>query len=61
MQMRDQLGILYTDTDFADLFPTLGQPAAAPWRLALITVWQFLEHLTDRQAADAVRSRIDWK
>ncbi|MBA3823692.1 MAG: IS1182 family transposase [Ktedonobacterales bacterium] len=61
MQMRDQLGVLYEDTDFADLFPTLGQPADAPWRLALVTVWQFLENLTDRQAADAVRSRIDWK
>jgi transposase len=61
MQMRDQLGTLYEDIDFVDLFPVLGQPAATPWRLALVTVWQFLEHLTDRQAADAVRSRIDWK
>ncbi len=38
-----------------------GQPALAPWRLALITIMQFAENLTDRQAADQVRSRIDWK
>ena len=52
---------LYTDHDFADLFPTRGQPAACPWRLGVITILQFLEGLSDRQAADAVRSRIDWK
>jgi transposase len=61
MQLRDTLGTMYTDEAFADLFPTHGQPAEAPWRLALITVLQFMEHLTDRQAADAVRSRLDWK
>jgi len=43
------------------LFPKEGQPAEAPWRLALITVMQFVENLSDRQAADAVRGRIDWK
>jgi len=41
--------------------PTVGQPAEAPWRLALVTVMQFAENLTDRQAAEAVRGRIDWK
>lgn len=61
MQFRDALGTVYTDEAFADLFPTHGQPAEAPWRLALVTVFQFMEHLTDRQAADAVRSRLDWK
>lgn len=61
VQVRDELGTLYTDEDFADLFPTHGQPAEAPWRLALVSVVQFLEGLTDRQAADAVRSRLDWK
>lgn len=61
LQLRDSLGTMYTDEAFADLFPTHGQPAEAPWRLALVTVFQFLEHLTDRQAADAVRSRLDWK
>ena len=56
-----RLPTIYTDEAFADLFPTHGQPAEAPWRLALVTVFQFMEHLTDRQAADAVRSRLDWK
>ncbi len=61
VQLRDALGVLYSDDDFADLFPVRGQPAKAPWRLALVTVLQFLEGLPDRQAADAVRSRLDWK
>jgi transposase len=59
--LRDELGTLYADTLFADLFPRRGHPAEAPWRLALVTVLQFAENLPDRQAADAVRSRIDWK
>ena len=53
--------ILPEDSDFADLFPSRGQPAEAPWRLALVTLMQYGEGLTDRQAADAVRTRIDWK
>ncbi len=61
MQMRDVLGTFFTDDQFADLYPADGQPAYAPWRLALVSVMQFAENLTDRQAADAVRSRIDWK
>jgi len=61
MQLRDALGTIYTDEVFADLFPTHGQPAEAPWRLALVTVFQFMEGLTDRQAADAVRDRLAWK
>jgi transposase len=61
VEMRDALGALYSDEDFADLFPVRGQPAEAPWRLALVTVLQFMEGLPDRQAADAVRSRMDWK
>lgn len=61
MQMRDQLGPIYDDATFADLYPRRGQPAETPWRLALITVMQYADNLTDRQAADAVRSRIDWK
>lgn len=59
--MRDELGILYADEDFAALFPPLGHPALPPWRLALVTVFQFLEHLTDREAAHQVRARVDWK
>ena len=55
------LGTFFTDDQFADLYPADGQPAYAPWRLALVSIMQFAENLTDRQAADAVRSRIDWK
>ena len=61
MRLRDEFGALYRDEDFRALYSTLGQPGLAPWRLALVTVFQFLEHLSDRQAADAVRARIDWK
>ncbi len=61
MQVRDALGTIYTDEAFADLFPPRGQPAFAPWRLALVTIFQFMEGLTDRQAADAVRDRLAWK
>ena len=61
LQMRDELGTLYQDEDFRDLFPSRGQPAEVPWRLALVTLMQYAEGLTDRQAADAVRTRIDWK
>ena len=59
--LRDELGALYEDTDFAALFPSEGQPAEVPWRLALVTCFQFAEGLSDCQAADSVRSRIDWK
>ncbi len=59
--LRDKLGAVFVDADFADLYPALGQPAYAPWRLALVTLMQFREALSDRQAADAVRGRIDWK
>jgi transposase len=60
VQMRDVLGRIYTDEQFADLFATRGRPAVPPWRLALVTVMQFAEGLSDRQAAEAVRVRIDW-
>jgi transposase len=43
------------------LFSSQGQPGASPLRLALVTILQYVAGLTDRQAADAVRSRIDWK
>ena len=59
--LRDELGPLFDDAGFGDLYPALGQPAYAPWRLALVTLMQFREGLSDRQAADAVRARIDWK
>jgi len=61
LRLYDVLGSLFADRDFAALFPTRGQPAAAPARLALTTLMQFMEGLSDRQAADAVRGQIDWK
>ena len=61
MRLADQLGAIYRDEQFAALFPVRGQPALSPARLALVTVLQFVEGLPDRQAADAVRGRIDWK
>jgi len=60
-RLRDEFSALYQDEDFRDLYPARGQPGLPPWRLALVTVLQFSEHLSDRQAADAVRARIDWK
>lgn len=59
--LRDTLGSIYQDELFADLYPDRGQPAYATWRLALVTVFQFMENPTDRQAADTVLSRLDWK
>jgi transposase len=61
LRVADELDSLFTDEAFLALFPTHGQPALPPWRLALVTLLQFAEGLSDRQAADAVRSRIDWK
>lgn len=61
MQMRDVLGAIYDDAQFTQLFAVRGRPAEAPWRLALVSVMQFAEGLSDRQAAEAVRARIDWK
>jgi transposase len=60
LTLRDELETIYADSDFEDLFPQRGQPAESPGRLALIVVLQCAENLSDRQAADAVRRRIDW-
>ena len=61
MRLRDELGPIYNSQQFAPLFSSLGQPAKNPAQLALATIMQFAEGLSDRQAADAVRGRIDWK
>jgi transposase len=61
LQIADALGPVYQDGQFAALFPRRGKPAEAPGRLALAVVLQFVENLSDREAADAVRGRIDWK
>ena len=59
--MRDVLGAIYEDEDFAEIFEVRGRPAIAPWRLALVTVMHFAEGLSDRQAAEDVCAFIDWK
>ena len=61
LKLRDELGPIFDDGLFEDLYPSLGQPAESPARLALVTIMQFMENLPDRQTAEAVRSRIDWK
>jgi len=61
LTLRDHLGTIFQDDDFAALFPAWGYPGLPPWRLALITLMQFRENLADRPAAEAVRARIDWK
>src|SRR3954452_648443 len=59
--LRNRLGPLFDDAGFADLYPQRAQPAYTLWRLALVTLLQFREGLSDRQPAEAVRARIDWK
>lgn len=61
IRLRDALGPVFADQQFAHLFPACGKPAECPWRLALVTLLQFGENLSGRRAADAIRSRIDWK
>jgi transposase len=61
VQLRDEVGSIFQDDAFADLYPSEGQPTVRPWRLALVTVMQFMENLSDRQAADAVRGNLAWK
>jgi len=61
MQIRDELGTIYQDEAFTHLFPNCGQPAEAPWRLLLVCLVQFAEGLSDQQAAEAVRGRLDLK
>src|SRR4051794_41799643 len=57
LSLRDELGAIFTDTDFADLFPKLGQPALPPWRLALVTILQFREDLPDRRGGEGGGAR----
>jgi hypothetical protein len=61
MWLRDELGAIYTDEQFASLYPKVGQLAEQPWRLAVVSIMQYMENYTDRQAAEAMKTRIDWK
>ena len=61
MHIRDHLGVIYGDESFAALFSTAASPLKPASRLTLVCIFQFIEGLTDRQAAEAVEPRIDWK
>jgi transposase len=61
IRARDELGAWCADADFAGVYGVRGAPGISPAQLAMVTVLQFCENLTDRQAADAVRGRLDWK
>jgi len=61
VRARDELGSWCADVDFAGAYGVVGAPGISPAQLAMVTVLQFTENLTDRQAADAVRGRLDWK
>jgi transposase len=61
VQVRDRLGQWLEDEEFAAAFGLRGRPGWSPSRLALVTVLQRVEDLTDRQVAEAVRTRIDWQ
>jgi transposase len=61
IRIRDRLGSWYEDAGFAAAYGVRGKPGLSPAQLAMVTVLQFIENLTDRQAADAVRGHMDWK
>jgi len=61
LRLRDELGTLFDDEMFSSVYSDEGQPALHPWQLALVSVMQFMENLSERQAAQAVRARSDWK
>lgn len=61
VRVREVLGPLFEDQSFAEAFSSRGRPAVSPGALALVSVLQYAEGLTDRQAADQVRARMDWK
>ncbi len=58
MRLREEFAVLYRDEDFRALYPRRGQPALAPWRLALVTIFQFLEHLSGRRRARPDRLEV---
>jgi hypothetical protein len=61
VMVRDQLGEWLSGEQFAGACGVRGKPGWPPSRLALVTIFQKAENLTDRQVAEAVRTRIDWK
>jgi transposase len=61
MRVRDELGAWCEDADFSAAYGARGKPGISPAQLAVVTALQFTGNLTDRQAADAVRGRLEWK
>lgn len=61
MMLRDELDGVWNDEAFCALYPRRGRGTTAPWRLAMVVVLQALENLSDLQAAEMVRGRLDWK
>ncbi|HEV8652489.1 MAG TPA: transposase [Actinomycetes bacterium] len=61
VQVRDRFGELFPDVEFESAFAGRGRPGWSPGRLALVTVLQMAEGLTDRQAAEAVREKLSWQ
>src|SRR5881392_2126240 len=59
--VRDRLDGLWRDEDFAGWYPRDGRPGLSPAQLATVCMLQFLLGMSDRQAAEAVRCRIDFK
>ena len=57
LAIRDELGTLFEDDQFSDLFPARGKAAFTPWRLAFITILQFAEGLSDRHKRTCTRKR----
>ncbi len=61
LTIRDEIGVIYNDREFAALYERRGPAGISPGLLAMVTVMQYIEGLSDRQGAEAVRGRIDWK
>lgn len=61
MSVRDRLGEVFADGPFVEAFGVRGAPGLSPAVLSLVTVLQFAEDLTDRQAAGMAVRAIDWK
>jgi transposase len=59
--MGDRLSNFISDEAFADLYPAEGKPALSPALLGLVTILQYWEFLSDRQATHMVITRLDWK
>lgn len=61
LTIGDKIGHIFEDEDFADLYDVKGSPSLSPCQLVLVLIFQALENLSDRAAAEAVRGRIEWK